>query len=64
MFGGDLGPPPRRERQLRAAAGVLEDAAPLAARLGVAIGVETHDAFSASSAVAELLALLSEWLGS
>ena len=31
----------------------------LAARLGVAIGVETHDAFSASSAVAELLALVS-----
>ena len=31
---------------------------PLAARLGVAIGVETHDAFSASSAVAELLALV------
>ena len=32
---------------------------PLAARLGVAIGVETHDAFAASSTVAELLALLS-----
>ena len=30
----------------------------LAARLGVAIGVETHDAFSASSAVAELLAVV------
>jgi fatty-acyl-CoA synthase len=59
VFGGDLGPPPLRQRQLRAAARVLEDAAPLAARLGVAIGVETHDAFSASSAVAELLDLLS-----
>jgi fatty-acyl-CoA synthase len=31
---------------------------PLAARLGVAIGVETHDDFSASAAVAELLALV------
>ncbi len=59
VFGGDLGPPPLRQRQLQAAARVLEDAVPLAARLGVAIGVETHDAFSASSAVAELLALVS-----
>jgi sugar phosphate isomerase/epimerase len=59
VFGGDLGPPPLRQRQLQAAARVLGDAVPLAARLGVAIGVETHDAFSASSAVAELLALLS-----
>jgi fatty-acyl-CoA synthase len=31
---------------------------PLAERLGVAVGVETHDAFSASSVVAELLALV------
>ena len=58
VFGGDLGPPALRQRHLRAAARVLEDAVPLAARLGVAIGVETHDAFSASSAVAELLALV------
>ena len=58
VFGGDLGPPALRQRQLQAAARVLEDAVPLAARLGVAIGVETHDAFSASSAVAELLALV------
>jgi sugar phosphate isomerase/epimerase len=58
VFGGDLGPPPLRQRRLRAAARVLEDAVPLAARLGVAIGVETHDAFAASSAVAELLALV------
>ena len=58
VFGGELGPPPLRQRQLRAAARVLEDAVPLAARLGVAIGVETHDAFAASSAVAELLALV------
>ena len=59
VFGGDLDPPPARQGRLRAAARVLEQAAPLAARLGVAIGVETHDAFSASSAVAELMALLS-----
>jgi sugar phosphate isomerase/epimerase len=58
VFGGALGPPPLRQQQLRAAARVLEDAVPLAARLGVAIGVETHDDFSASSAVAELLALV------
>ena len=59
VFGGDLDPPAARQDRLRAAARVLEEAVPLAARLGVAIGVETHDAFSASSAVAELLALLS-----
>jgi len=58
VFGGALGPPPLRQQQLRAAARVLEDAVPLATRLGVAIGVETHDDFSASSAVAELLALV------
>jgi sugar phosphate isomerase/epimerase len=53
-----------RREQLLAAAGVLEDAVPLASRLGVAIGVETHDAFSASSVVAELLALVpSELVG-
>jgi len=58
VFGGALGPPTLRQQRLRAAARVLEDAVPLAARLGVAIGVETHDDFSASSAVAELLALV------
>ena len=68
VFGGTLADrePPHREQphreqlrreQLRAAARVLEAAAPLARRLGVAIGVETHDDFSASSVVAELLAL-------
>lgn len=56
VFGGALGPPPLRQQKLAAAARVLEDAVPLASRLGVAIGVETHDDFSASSAVAELLA--------
>jgi len=35
-----------------------------AERLGVAVGVETHDAFSASSVVAELLAMVdSPWVG-
>jgi sugar phosphate isomerase/epimerase len=58
VFGGARGPPPLRQQQLRAGARVLEDAVPLATRLGVAIGVETHDDFAASSAVAELLALV------
>jgi sugar phosphate isomerase/epimerase len=59
VFGGALAAAPTvRQEQLRAAARVLESRAPLAERLGVAIGVETHDAFSASSVVAELLALV------
>jgi len=59
VFGGALPPGgPARRAQLEAAARVLEQAAPAAERLGVAIGVETHDAFSASSVVAELLALV------
>lgn len=58
VFGGDLpGGGPGRQAGLRAAARVLESAAPDAERLGVAIGVETHDAFSASAVVAEVLAL-------
>ena len=65
VFGGAL-PADRAERQeqLRAAAGVLEACVPLARRLGVAIGVETHDDFSASSVVAELLAMADpDWVG-
>ena len=59
VFGGALAAAPtERQKQLRAAARVLESSVPLAGRLGVAIGVETHDAFSASSVVAELLALV------
>ena len=59
VFGGALpGDGPARRIQLEAAARVLEAAAPAAERLGVAIGVETHDAFSASAVVAELLALV------
>jgi sugar phosphate isomerase/epimerase len=57
--GADNGPDggAARQAQLEAAARVLEAAAPAAERLGVAIGVETHDAFSASSTLAELLAM-------
>ena len=65
VFGGAL-PADRAERQeqLRSAARVLESSVPLARRLGVAIGVETHDDFSASSVVAELLALADpQWVG-
>lgn len=59
VFGGALAPQQtERQKQLRAAARVLESSVPLAERLGVAVGVETHDAFSASSVVAELLALV------
>jgi sugar phosphate isomerase/epimerase len=59
VFGGALTTEPtERQKQLGAAARVLQDSVPLAERLGVAVGVETHDAFSASSVVAELLALV------
>ena len=72
VFGGALsisgpasGPDPQaRQNRLRAAARVLESSVPLARRLGVAIGVETHDDFSASAVVAELLAMADpEWVG-
>ena len=59
VFGGTLAAEQTaRREQLGAAARVLESSVPLAERLGVAIGVETHDAFSASSVVAGLLALV------
>ena len=59
VFGGAL-PANDLDRQARlaAAAGVLEASVPRAEQLGVAIGLETHDSFSASSVVAELLALV------
>jgi len=70
VFGGELAADPlARQEQFRAAARVLVSCVPLARRLGVAIGVETHDDFSASSVVAELLALADaegadpEWVG-
>ena len=59
VFGGPLpGDGPGRRARLAAAAQVLEAAVPVAERLGVAIGVETHDAFCASATVADLLALV------
>jgi sugar phosphate isomerase/epimerase len=59
VFGGALpDSDPDRQATLAAAARVLEASVPRAERLGVAIGVETHDSFSASSVVAELLALV------
>jgi sugar phosphate isomerase/epimerase len=65
VFGGALPDSEyARRSQLAEAARVLEAAVGVAERLGVAIGVETHDAFSASSVVAELLAMVeSEWVG-
>jgi sugar phosphate isomerase/epimerase len=65
VYGGPLAEEPRARRtQIEAAAGVLQEAAPLAERLGVAVAIETHDAFSASSVVAELLAMVdSKWVG-
>jgi sugar phosphate isomerase/epimerase len=65
VFGGPLpSRGPARTARLEAAARVLEASVPAAARLGVAIGVETHDAFSASSILAELLAqAASPWVG-
>jgi sugar phosphate isomerase/epimerase len=65
VFGGPLAAEdPARRAQLEAAARVLHAALPAAERLGVAIGVETHDAFSASSTLATLLDLVpSSWAG-
>jgi sugar phosphate isomerase/epimerase len=59
VFGGGLpdGEPDRQAVLVRAAQ-VLEASVPAAERLGVNIGVETHDSFSASSVVAELLAMV------
>jgi sugar phosphate isomerase/epimerase len=57
VFGGPLATGrPARQQQLKAASRVLESCVPLARRLGVAIGVETHDDFSASAVLAGLLA--------
>jgi sugar phosphate isomerase/epimerase len=56
VFGGQLPADSQSRRaQLEAAARVLTEAVPAAERLGVGIGVETHDSFSASAVVAELL---------
>jgi sugar phosphate isomerase/epimerase len=59
VFGGVLPDGgPARQAKLEQAARVLQAAVPLADRLGVAVGVETHDAFSASAVVADLLAMV------
>jgi sugar phosphate isomerase/epimerase len=65
VFGGTLSDDPQvRHDQIKAAAKVLEAALPLAERVGVAIGLETHDAFSSAAVVAEVLALVdSPWVG-
>ena len=65
VYGGALAEEPgTRRKQMEAAAEVLQKAIPLAERLGVAIAIETHDSFSASSVVAELLAVVpSRWVG-
>jgi len=56
VFGGPLpASGPGRAACLDTAARVLADAAPRAAQLGVAIGLETHDDFSAARVVAEVL---------
>jgi sugar phosphate isomerase/epimerase len=59
VFGGGLSDDPdARAWQLSGAARVLEESLPLAERAGVAIGLETHDAFSSANRVAELLAMV------
>jgi len=65
VYGGPLAEEPRARRaQFETAARVLQGAIPLAEKLGVAIAIETHDSFSASSVVAELLAMVdSRWVG-
>jgi sugar phosphate isomerase/epimerase len=65
VYGGPLAEEPgTRRTQMEAAAGVLQEATPLAERFGVAVAIETHDSFSASSVVAELLAMVqSKWVG-
>jgi sugar phosphate isomerase/epimerase len=65
VFGGTLNDDPQvRREQLAGAARVLEASLPLAERAGVAIGLETHDAFSSAAVVAEVLAMVdSPWVG-
>ena len=65
VFGGPLAAEdPARTAQLQAASRALEASVPVSERLGVAVGVETHDAFSASSTLASLLEMVeSGWVG-
>src|SRR5260221_3447374 len=56
VYGGPLAEDPEtRRKQMEAEAKVLEDAAPVAERLGVVMLPETLDAFSASKVAPELL---------
>jgi len=55
VFGGDLPAGQPREAALDAMALPLAAVGPDAERLGIAIGIETHDAFSSAAAVAALL---------
>jgi sugar phosphate isomerase/epimerase len=65
VYGGPLAEEPgTRRKQMEAAARVLQEAIPLAERFGVAVAIETHDSFSASAVVAELLAMVqTKWVG-
>ena len=64
IYGGPLSEEPSARRtQMEAATRVLQEAVPLAERLGVAMAIETHDSFSASSVVAELLATVDSKCG-
>ena len=65
VFGGKLPEEDGARREvLLGAAKALEDVVADAERLGVAVGLETHDSFSASSVVAELLEMVpSPWVG-
>ena len=58
LFGGKLPPgPPARDEALKRAADLLVEAAPVARQHGVRLAVETHDDFSSSHPVAEVLEL-------
>jgi sugar phosphate isomerase/epimerase len=65
VYGGQLSEDAdTRRKQMESAAKVLEEAIGVAERLGVVMLIETHDGFSASSVVAELLAKVqSKWVG-
>jgi sugar phosphate isomerase/epimerase len=65
VYGGPLAEEPKaRQAQFETAARALQGAIPLAEKLGVSIAIETHDSFSASAVVAELLAMVdSRWVG-
>jgi sugar phosphate isomerase/epimerase len=59
VFGGSLPEDATARRTaLESAARVLEAAVPAADRLGVRIGLETHDSFSAAAVVAQVLELV------